>query len=380
MERDSALTLSAEEPRLDLATERIVLNMGPQHPSTHGVLRVVATLDGEVIVNADPRIGYLHSSAEKICEARTYQQLIPFLDRFDYLSAIFWEDCLCRAVEEHLGLEVPARARYLRTLASELNRIASHLVWLGTFALDIGAITPFLYCFRDREYILDMFEEICGARMTYNYLRIGGVSHDIPEEVAERCRWFCDYLPGRLVEIDRILTRNRIFIGRTRRIGVLSPEQAVNWGCSGPMLRGSGVAFDLRKAQPYEAYRDIEFDVVTRQDGDVLARYEVRVGEMHESLKIVRQCLDRLPGGEFFAKPKGRLRPEGEFFARVESPRGELAMYVLGDGTDKPSRLKIRAPSFCNLAVLSELARGVLVADLVAVLGSIDIILGDVDR
>ena len=371
----------SDAPEPVLATERVTLNMGPQHPSTHGVLRVVLVIDGEAIVSADPHIGYLHSSGEKLCEARTFQQIVPLLDRFDYLSAIFAEDCMCRAVECLLDLDVPPRARWLRTLACELNRIASHFVWVGTFALDIGAITPFLYCFRDREYILDMFEDLCGARLTYNYLRIGGVSQDLPAKVAEQCRWFCDYLPPRLDEVDRILTRNRIFLARCRGVGLITPEEAINWACSGPMLRGSGVPFDLRKVHPYDAYDEVDFDIVTRQAGDVLARYEVRLDEIRESLKIIRQCVDHLPEGEFWNKPKGRrVRAEGEVYSRVESPRGELGLFVLADGGEKPSRLKIRAPSFCNLAVLPELVQGCLVADLVAVLGSIDIVLGDVDR
>ncbi len=363
-----------------LVTERLTLNMGPQHPSTHGVLRVVLTIDGEVIVKADPHIGYLHSSAEKLCEARTFQQLVPLLDRFDYLAAIFWEQCLCLGVERLLSLEVPPRGRCLRTLAAELNRITSHLVWLGTFALDLGAITPFLYCFRDREILLDLFEDLCGARMTYHYLRIGGVCADLPDGFAERCREFCDYLPGRLEEIDRILTGNRIFLARTRGIGVLPPDEAINWGCSGPMLRGSGVAFDLRKAHPYDAYADMDFDIVTREAGDVLARYEVRLDEMRESLKIIRQCVDGIPEGDVRSTPKGRLRPEGEVYARVESPRGELGMYIVADGGEQPCRLKMRAPSFCNLAVLPEICRDGLVADLVAILGSVDYVVGDVDR
>jgi len=369
---------AAVEPRL--ATEQLTLNMGPQHPSTHGVLRCVLTIDGEIVRHVVPHIGYLHSSCEKMMESRTYDQILPLLDRFDYLAANFYSLCAARAVEQLLGLEVPPRARWLRTLVCELNRIASHLVWLGTFALDLGATTVFLYAFRDREYILDLMEDLCGARLTYNYFRIGGVSADLPEHFAEQARWFVDYFPERLVEIDRILTGNRIFLARTKGVGAISAEQAIDWGLSGPMLRACGVDFDLRRAHPYEAYGHVDFDVITRSAGDVLARYEVRMDEMRECLKIIAQVLDKLPEGDIRTAPTGRLRPQGETYSRVESPRGELGMYVVAQGEATPYRWKVRAPSFCNLAPLNVMAEGCLVADLVAILGSVDIVLGDVDR
>lgn len=375
------------EAEPSLATEQLTLNMGPQHPSTHGVLRCVLTIDGEVVRNVVPHIGYLHSSCEKLMESRTYAQILPLLDRFDYLAANFYGLCAARAVEELLAIEVPPRARWLRTLVCELNRIASHLLWVATFALDLGAQTVFLYAFRDREYILDLMEDLCGARLTYNYFRIGGVSHDLPDDgdagsqgFEERARWYVGYLPERLDEIDRILTGNRIFIARSQGVGTITAEQAIDWGLSGPMLRACGVDFDLRKAHPYEAYGEVDFDVITRDEGDVLARYWVRMDEMRECLKIIQQALGKLPEGETLNAPKGRLRPEGEVYSRVESPRGELGMYVIAEGETTPYRWKVRGPSFCNLAPLNVMAQGSLVADLVAILGSVDIVLGDVDR
>ncbi|MGD8238797.1 MAG: NADH-quinone oxidoreductase subunit D [Armatimonadota bacterium] len=370
-----------EEAPAPIATEILTLNVGPQHPSTHGVLRVLAKLDGEIIRHAEPHIGYLHSSCEKIVENRTYPQCVPLLDRFDYLSALFYELAFVRAVEELMEIEVPERARYLRTITCELNRIASHLVFVATFALDLGATTVFLYCFRDREIILDILEELTGARLTYNYFRIGGCAADVPPGFLDECLRFVEYLPDRLQEIDRILTGNRIFLARTRDIGRIAAADAINWGCSGPMLRGSGVPFDLRKAAAYEAYAAMDFDVCTRDEGDVLARYLVRLDEIGESLKIIEQGVNALPDGEIRAKVPRRIRPpEGQTYARVESPRGELGMLVASDGSDSPYRVKVRAPSFCNLATLPALAKDHLVADLVAIIGSIDIVLGDVDR
>lgn len=375
------MSAHTDEAAPELGTEILTLNVGPQHPGTHGVLRIVGQLDGEIIRSATPHVGYLHSSCEKIAENRTYPQCIPFLDRFDYLSALFYELAFVRAVEELMEIEVPQRARYLRTITCELNRIASHLVFLGTFALDLGAPTVFLYCFRDREIILDILEELTGARLTYNYYRIGGCAADVPPGFADECMRFVRYLPHRLQEIDGILTGNRIFRARCQGIGVISGEDAVNWGCSGPMLRGSGVAFDLRKAEPYEAYAEMDFNVCTRNEGDVLARYYVRLDEMRESLKIIEQGLGKLPDGDITAKVSRRIRPpEGEVYARVESPRGELGVYLVSDGSDRPYRVKVRAPSFCNIATLPVLTKDHLVADLVAVIGSIDIVLGDVDR
>ncbi len=371
--------IGAVEP--EIGTEILTLNMGPQHPSTHGVLRVVVQLDGEIIRSAIPHVGYLHSSCEKIAENRTYPQCVPFLDRFDYLAPLFYELAFVRAVEELMEIEVPERAQYIRTVVCELNRIASHLVFVATFAMDLGATTVFLYCFRDREIILDILEELTGARLTYNAFRIGGCAADVPPAFADECLRFVDYLPGRMEEIDRILGRNRIFLGRTQGVGTISADEAINWGCSGPMLRASGVPYDLRKDEPHEAYAAMDFDVCSREEGDVYARYCVRFDEIRESLKIIQQGVRALPDGDIAAKVPRRIRPpEGEVYSRVESPRGELGMLVMSDGSDMPYRVKVRAPSFCNLATLPVLAKDHLLADLVAIIGSLDIVLGDVDR
>lgn len=363
-----------------LTTEEIQINMGPQHPSTHGVLRLILKLDGEWIHACDPDIGFLHRSFEKLAELKTYLNGIPLTDRWDYLSAMSNNLVYCQATERLMGLEVPERAQYLRMIVCELNRIASHLVFVGTYGLDVGAMTPFLYCFRDREFILDLFEEICGARLTYNYLRPGGVSADCPGGWLERVQQFVEYLPPMIDEIDALLTHNEIFILRTEGIACISREQAIQYALTGPMLRASGVARDIRRADPYLQYDQVEFDIPVGQRGDNLDRYRVRVAEIRQSLKIIAQCLQKIPDGPVMAKVSKILRPPpGECYTSIESPRGELGLHLVSDGTERPYRMKIRRPSFVNLAVLPEIAVGLKVADLVMTLGSTDIVMGEVD-
>jgi len=379
---------AAEGPVFDTKFERIgehemLLNMGPQHPSTHGVLRVVLTLDGEVITRAAPDVGYLHRGVEKLSEYRTYPQLIVLTDRLDYLSAMTNNWVYCLAVEKLLGAQIPARAEYLRIIVGELNRLASHLVFFGTYGIDIGAFTPFLYAFgRERERILDLFEEICGARLTYNYIRIGGVMADAPEGWVDRCRDFVTYMKPKFKEYDDLLTYNPIFMDRTKGIGVLSKEKAIAYGVSGPNLRASGWDYDMRRDLPYGVYKDFTFQVPLGQQGDCFDRFLVRRLEMEQSLGIVEQALDKLPQGETMGKvPKVNLRPPaGEAYAQIEAPRGWLGIYLVSDNTDKPYRMHIRPPSFINLQTLQEILIGSKVADTIAILGSIDIVLGEVDR
>ncbi len=377
----------------------LYVNMGPQHPSTHGVLRLLLRLEGEVIVECTPIMGYLHRGSEKLAEKRTYPQYVTLTDRDDYLCAMCNNQAYVQTVEKLMGIEAPERAQYLRVIAMELNRITSHLVWLGTFALDIGALSVFLYCFREREHTLRMFEELCGARLTYSYMRLGGVGWDIPDE-----NWtqnVKDWLNGSgrftansggdaghgglpllLEEVDRLLTGNQIFLYRTQGVGYLSPEDAVDLGTSGPMVRGSGIEFDIRRADPYAVYDRFEFDIPTRPEGDCFARYIVRLQEMWQSRRILLQALDQIPAGEIQTRvPKVVKPPAGEAISRVESPRGILGGYLVSDGKGlNPYRYHVRAPSFHNLKAMRKMALGWKVADTIAILGSIDIILGDVDR
>ncbi|MBI3920602.1 MAG: NADH-quinone oxidoreductase subunit D [Armatimonadetes bacterium] len=355
--------------------------MGPQHPSTHGVLRVILTLDGEWIVGAEPDIGYLHRSFEKMGEMRTYTNGVPLTDRWDYLSSMSNNLVYSQAVEELLELEVPSRAQFLRVIVCELNRIASHLVFVGTYGLDLGANTPFLYCFRDREKILDLYEAICGVRLTYSYIYPGGVTGDAPPGWLEELDRYLDYQGPMIDEIDQLLTGNEIFILRTRNIGVITAEQALDWSLSGPMLRASGVKWDLRKERPYQVYDQLDFEVPTLETGDCLDRYLVRVAEMRESLKILKQCLAKFPEGPVKAKmPKTVKPPPGEIYTCVESPRGELGVYMVSDGTDMPYRQKIRGPAFVNLSPCRDVMPGWKIADAVAILGSMDVVMGEVDR
>lgn len=389
-----------------LSGETIVLNMGPQHPSTHGVLRLMLELDGEMVVNCVPDIGYLHTGIEKNMEAKQYEKAITMTDRMDYLNPLGNNLVYCLAIEKIIGLDVPPRAQYLRVLLAELTRINSHLVWLGTHALDIGAMSMFLYCFREREKILDIFEMVSGQRMMSTYFRPGGLWRDVPEEFELAVRDFISYFPARVDDYERLLTDNPLWLDRTQGIGFLSAQDAVALGCTGPTLRGSGVNWDIRKAIPYSSYEHFEFDVPLGQHGDVYDRYLIRVEEMRQSLRIVQQAMAKLPGGpvrsnnrKYVPPPRselgtsmeavihhfklwteGFLPPEGEVYVRVESPRGELGCYLISDGSPKPWRVHFRTPSFVHLSALPHMAKGYLIADLVAIIGTIDIVLGDADR
>ena len=363
-------------------TSELVINMGPQHPSTHGVLRVVLRLDGERVVGADVVIGYLHRGIEKLCEHRDWLQIVLITDRMDYVAAASNNLGYVETVEKLMSLEVPPRARYIRTILAELQRIASHCLWLGTHAMDLGAMTVFLYAFRERELILDLFEDYCGARLTYNAMRIGGLPLDIPPRWDEKVRAFCDILDTKVYEYEELLTRNRIFLERTRGVGVIGGEEAIAIGLSGPALRGSGVPRDVRKDEPYAAYADVEFNVPIGMAGDTYDRYLVRVEEFRQSTRIIRQALDGLPEGPIIGKvPRLIKPPAGETYHAIESPKGEIGYFIVSDGkSNVPYRFRVRPPSFCNLQALPRLIKGHLVADVVALIGSIDIVLGEVDR
>lgn len=367
-------------------TEEMVLNMGPQHPSTHGVLRLEITLDGELITKITPHIGYLHRCFEKHAEAMTYPQVIPYTDRMDYLASMYNEIGYVIGVEKLLKIEVPERVEYIRVIMGELQRIASHLVALGTYGVDIGAFTPFLYCFRDREKILHLFEITCGARLLYNYIWVGGLSHDLHPDFIRLTRDFIKDFKPNIKELNELLSFNKIFIDRTANVGTLPVETAVNYGVTGPNLRASGINWDLRKDDPYSVYQKFEFEIPVGEGkvgsvGDSWDRYYVRVREMEESLRIIEQALDTLPEGNIAsAIPKRIKPPAGMVYSRVENPRGELGYFIISDGSVNPFRVKVRAPSFVSLQIMDELCRGHLVADVIAILGSIDIVLGEIDR
>jgi NADH-quinone oxidoreductase subunit D len=385
----------------------MVLNMGPQHPSTHGVLRVVLELDGEVVVKARPVIGYLHTGIEKNMEAKTYSQAITMTDRIDYLAPLSNNLCYCLAVEKILGIEIPKRAQYIRVLLTEMTRIASHLVWLGTHAIDLGAMSVFLYTFREREEIMKIFEYVSGQRMMTSYLRIGGIALEPPPNWLDHIRRVIDALPAHIDEYEGLLTNNRIWLGRTKGVGIISAEDAIAMGASGPMLRGSGVPYDVRKAFPYSSYEEFDFNIQTQTAGDCFARYQVRVAEIRESIKIVRQAMEKVPAEgpiratapgiippsreemkasiegliyHFKIYTEGFAPPPGEVYQAIESPRGELGFFVASDGSSHPYRVKVRAPSFINLQTLPKLCEGRLIADVVACIGTTDIVLGEVDR
>ena len=384
----------------------LVLNMGPQHPSTHGVLRLILELDGETVVHATPDIGYLHTGIEKSCESLTYHQALTLTDRIDYLCPLSNNLCYVLAVEQLLGLEPPPRAQWIRVMLNELTRIASHLVWLGTHAIDLGAISVFLYCFREREEILKIFEMVSGQRMMTSYFRVGGLALEPPSGFLQRVEKFLSYFPERIEEYEGLLTRNRIWMGRTKGVGILSKEDALDLGASGPTARASGVDWDLRRDNPYSGYEKFSFQVPVRDEGDVYARYLVRLVELRESLKIIRQTLDGLPDGPVRADAPGIVLPDrekmktqmealiyhfkivtegfrvppGEVYQTIESPRGEVGYYVVSDGTSHPYRVKVRSPSFANLQALPKIAEGRLISDLIACIGSIDIVLGEIDR
>ncbi len=364
-----------------LDSTELVLNMGPQHPSTHGVLRVVVKLDGERVLGTDCVIGYLHRGLEKIGENRSYAMYVPYVDRADYVAAVSNGLGYCLAVEKLLSVEAPPRAQAIRVILAELTRISSHLVWLGTHCLDIGATTPLMWMFREREYIMDIFEKYCGARLTTHAFRIGGLQYELHEGFVEECRRFCDWVVPRFAEYDTLLKGNRILISRMRNVGVLSAEDCKAYGVTGPMLRAAGVKWDLRKAQPYSGYDQYDFDIPTGENGDTYDRYLVRMEEMRQSVRIIRQALDRLPEGPIMAKvPKVIKPPVGEVYVSLEAPKGELGYFVVSDGSVQPYRVRIRPPSFVNLQSLDRMARGSLIADLVAIIGTIDIVLGEVDR
>ncbi len=376
-----------EEHEAGMQTEEMLLNMGPQHPSTHGVLRLLLRMDGEVVHDIVPYIGYLHRSKEKIGESVTYQQFIPYTDRLDYLASMNMNFGFVLAVEKMLGLEIPERAEYIRVIMAELNRIASHLVSWGTFGLDMGAFTPFMYGFREREKIIDVFEKTCGARLTYNYMRIGGVSRDLPNGLEKEIRDFLDYFEPRIPEYHDLLSYNRIFVERTANVGVLPLDLAVAYGVTGPCLRASGLKWDCRVDDPYSIYDRFDFEIPVGSGemgttGDAWDRYMVRIREMQQSARIVRQALDSLPSGDILGKvPKSIKTPkDAELYFRTEAPKGELGFYIISNGKAIPERLKIRSPSFSNLSVLQEIGRGSMVADLVAIVASLDIVLGEIDR
>jgi NADH-quinone oxidoreductase subunit D len=385
----------------------MVLNMGPQHPSTHGVLRVLLEMDGETVVKAVPDCGYLHTGIEKSCEDKTYSQAITLTDRIDYLNPLGNNLAYCLAVEKLLGLEIPKRAQYVRVMLTELQRISSHLVWLGTHAIDLGAMSVFLYCFREREEILKIFELFAGQRMMTSYFRIGGLALEPPAGWRQAIDRFLKMMPSRVDEYETLLTENRIWMGRTKGVGYISGEDAVALSMTGPTLRAAGIPYDNRKVFPYSSYEEFEFDVPTRTDSDCFGRYMIRVAEMRESLKIVKQAYDKISdSGPFRAEAPGIIPPErekmktemealiyhfkiftegfsppvGEAYAAIESPRGELGVFVASDGSPKPLRVHFRGPSYINLQALPKLIEGQLIADVIACIGTIDIVLGEVDR
>lgn len=363
-------------------SEPVVVNLGPQHPSTHGVFRLKVTLDGEIVQDAEMRIGYLHRSMEKLAEERTYTQNIPFTDRIDYLAAMSNNLAYCLAAEELLGVEVPPRGQAIRVLFAELQRVASHAMANGTFINDCGAWhTPLFHMFRDRERVLDMFEMTCGARLTTNYMRIGGVAFDLPDELLPALRSFLDDMPDRISDYEALLMENEILHARARGVGVISPEMAINSSLSGPVLRATGVPWDLRKANPYCGYQDYEFDIPVGEQGDCFDRFLVRMAEVKQSLRILHQVVDNLPDGPWLADVPLHARPaEGEAYARVESPRGELGFYLVSDGSPAPYRFHCRPPSLINLSALKEMSIGGTLADAIVTLGSIDIVVGEIDR
>ena len=369
-----------------IETGEMVLNMGPQHPSTHGVLRLKIHTDGEIVSKIEPVLGYLHRCFEKHCEKLSYEQIVPFTDRCDYLASMHMDHAYSIAVEKLLDIEIPERVEYIRVIVSELQRIASHLIAVGAFGLDVGAITPFTWTLRDRERILDLFEALCGARLLYNYIWPGGVSHDLSPNFIENTLKFAEYFSPKIDELNKLLTTNKIFIERSADVGVLPADVAINYGVTGPSLRGSGVSYDLRKEEPYSIYDRFDFDIpVGKGDmgtvGDCWDRYYVRVLEMKESLKIIRQACKQIPGGDVHEALPKKIRPlKGEVYGRYESARGDVGFYIISNGKNIPLRVKMRSPAFCNLSVLSEISEGWMISDVIANLGSLDIVLGEIDR
>lgn len=364
-----------------IRTEEMLLNVGPQHPSTHGVFRLVIKIDGEIITEATPVIGYLHRGTEKLAENLQYTQIIPYTDRMDYLAAMTNNYVLCHAVETMMKIEIPERAEFLRVLAMELGRVSSHLVWWGTYLLDIGAISPFLYAFREREMIQNLLNELSGARLTFNYMRVGGVKWDAPDGWIEKVRKFVPYMREQLEGYHELVTGNEIFMKRIKGVGTYTKEEAIQYSLSGANLRCTGVKYDLRKSEPYSIYDRFDFEIPTRNEGDAWSRYQIRLEEIEESLKIIEQAVEQFPSsGAIMAKvPKIIKAPAGEAFVRIEAPRGEIGCYIASEGKKEPFRLKFRRPSFYNLQILPKLLKGENIANLITILGAIDIVLGEVD-
>ena len=358
-----------------------VINVGPQHPATHGVLHLVITLNGETIKNIEPHLGFIHRSIEKMCESLTYRQFIYVTSRMDYLSAHINNHACAMCVEKGMQIEIPPRAQVIRVLMDELTRIASHELWWGAMAMDVGAFTPFFHAFRERETINDIMEETCGARLTMNYMVPGGVMHDIHPNFQQRTKDFIKLYKSKVHEYDEMVTGNIIFQNRMKGVGYLSAEDAVSYGCTGPTARGSGVSCDIRKLYPYEVYDKVEFDEVLETAGDSFARYLVRVKEMNQSIRIIEQLIDNIPEGDFQAKTKAVLKlPKGEFYTRVETARGELGVYIVSEGGTTPYRIKFRSPGFSNLSALNHMVKGGKIGDLIAAMGTLDLVIPDIDR
>ncbi len=404
------ISKSLDIPVPDGDSERYSLRMGPQHPATHGVLRVDLELDGETIIECTPQVGYLHRGFEKLAENKTYAQALILTDRLDYIAAMANNIGYCVAVERLLDISVPLRAQYLRTMVGEMSRISSHLLWLATHALDIGAMTVFLYCFREREILLDLFEELCGARLTFSYPRIGGVRQDVTSAFVDELQRFLDIFPAKIEEYETLIDTNRIWLKRTVGVGKVTGEQALSLGLTGACLRGSGVDYDIRKHQPYGAYALVDFEVPLGSDGDIYARYRCRMEEMHQSVRIIQQCIDQLPPGPIVGpdapdlvmpnKPRARIEAStniygtgliklirdrnlymsGDVYVATEVPKGELGFYFISDGNNRPYRMHIRSPSFIHISALATIAKGELIADLIANIGSLDVVLGESDR
>ena len=370
-----------------IGADEMVLNMGPQHPSTHGVLRLKIVTDGEVVSHIEPIIGYLHRCFEKHCENLSYEQIAPFVDRCDYLAAMHMGHAYAISVEKLLGIEeLPSRVEYIRIILAEFQRISSHLIAIGVFGLDVGAITPFTWTLRDRERIIDLFEQVTGARLLYNYIWPGGLAHDLPPTFVDKALEFLDYFEPQIEEYNNLLTTNKIFIERSADVGVMPKDVAINYGVTGPSLRGSGIPFDLRKNEPYSIYNKFDFDIPVGQGlmgtvGDSWDRYYVKVLEMKESIKILRQALPQIPDGDVQSAMPKKIRPKkGEIYSRYETARGDVGFYIRSDGKNIPTRLKMRSPAYCNLSVLNEISAGWMISDVITVLGSLDIVLGEIDR
>ena len=370
-----------EQEIQELESQEYFINMGPQHPSTHGVLRLILSLDGETIRKVEPHLGYIHRSIEKMCEHDSYQQIIHLTDRMDYLSCHMLNEAVCLGVEQGLDVEIPERVKVIRTIVSELTRLSSHQLWWGVMGMDLGAITTFLYGFRDREMITDIFEETCGARLTMNYNIPGGLMFDIHPNFQKRTKDFIVHFKKKLPEYDRLLSDNVIFTERTKGIGILSKEDAISYGVTGPSGRGSGFSCDVRKHNPYSAYPKVEFKEILREEGDCFARYKCRIDEMWESMKIIEQLIDNIPEGDHKAQTRTVIKlPKGEFYQKVETARGEFGVYIISDGMKSPYRLKFRSPGFSNLSALDRMSRGCKIADLVAIMSTLDLVIPDIDR